>query len=296
VRRRVQIDGEWFLLLMLMGCKSWRCSVCGPKKQRQFCRDVARAAREHGLCRFLTLTLDPKKIGDADAFKLLRETWRKFRVYLKRKLGRSLGFIAILELQESGAPHLHVLVDEFIPHAWISETWERLGGGKIVDIRRVKNLDGMAWYLGKYLSKDGMLTLPYGLRRFTTSRGIKLRQPADDGEWQRCDSADEIAHWLRKRKLREEIRDRQGRLVGFKLDGGLDTLEQDGASESPLVDDAGKILWATEDMSELDAEEWDRNWGRDARGDDEDGSDLRPSVEQGTVDGGLLDSGPDEAA
>jgi hypothetical protein len=66
-----------------------------------------------------------------------------------------------------------VLLDRFIPQAWISNVWAALGGGKIVDIRRV-TIQRVARYLSKYLTKELLLSAPKGARRITCARSIKL--------------------------------------------------------------------------------------------------------------------------
>ena len=142
---------------------------------------ISVTARELGLKRFLTLTLDPEKLGEGeDLFWYIREVWRKFRVYLKRRLGRSVSFISVMEAHKLGRPHLHVLLDQYVEQRWISEAWDRLGGGRIVFIKRVDDLSGVGWYLGKYLTKDMRLVGGSGTRRYSTSRNIRL-MPARGG-------------------------------------------------------------------------------------------------------------------
>jgi hypothetical protein len=93
---------------------------------------------------------------------------------LARDNRRAIPYISILEFHESGLPHLHILLDRYIPQAWISESWAALGGGKVVWIKRVIDLHRISSYLSKYLTKNLILSAPWGTRRWTTSRGIKL--------------------------------------------------------------------------------------------------------------------------
>jgi hypothetical protein len=142
---------------------------------------------QHGLRRFLTLTLDPKKMNEGWSTKekitFLYHVWRKMRVYLQRKLGKSLVFIAVVELQTNGNPHLHLLVGSYIPKKWISASWEALGGGwstriTYADVHRV------AAYLSKYLTDESACDLPPGTRRFSTSRGLALfERTKAEGAW-----------------------------------------------------------------------------------------------------------------
>src|SRR5262249_421753 len=85
----------------------------------------------------------------------------------------SISFITITELQTSGYAHLHVLIDRFIPQAWISQAWQAIGGGKIVFITQV-DIHRVAAYLSKYLTKDFLLADRARQRRYTTSRDIRL--------------------------------------------------------------------------------------------------------------------------
>jgi hypothetical protein len=140
------------------------------------------AEQEH-LTRFLTLTLDPKKI-QGNSVSYLRGVFNKFRLYLRRKFGSPVKYIAVLEFQQSGIAHLHVLVDRFIPQSWISESWSALGGGNIVDIRYV-DVHRIARYVSKYLTKELLLSAPKRSRRVTTSRSLHLLPKKDsNGSWE----------------------------------------------------------------------------------------------------------------
>jgi hypothetical protein len=176
-------------------CKTWRCPECGPKKTRRVQKAIAQWAAELGLTRFLTLTLNPSACTREESVKYIRKVWSKFRVYLGRRYGNSITFIAVVELHPGSGPahgyaHLHILVDRFIPQRWISATWERLGGGRVVDIKYgdVRRLPG---YVAKYLTKEMLLAdRPKRQRRYSTSRNIKLLSRASSGSsetWTRLD-------------------------------------------------------------------------------------------------------------
>jgi hypothetical protein len=165
-----------------LNCRCWDCSYCGPKRAARYKYAIRDAATELRLTRFLTLTLDPKKVT-GDPVVYLRECWNKFRVYLRRGYGESPKFIAVLEFQKEkpgnpGLPHLHILTDRFIHQEWIKRTWQKIGGGMHVDIRLV-DLHRVANYLSKYLTKDLLLSAPKRTRRVTTSRGICLNKKTE---------------------------------------------------------------------------------------------------------------------
>jgi hypothetical protein len=105
--------------------------------------------------------------------RYLRTVFNKFREYLRRKYGVPPDYICVREFTRRGIPHLHVLFDRYIEHAWISKTWDSIGGGRIVFIEQV-TVRHVARYLSKYLTKELLLSAPKGTRRITTSRTIKL--------------------------------------------------------------------------------------------------------------------------
>lgn len=69
-------------------------------------------ARCHNdIATLLTLTVDPKRTtGNTSALELLRESWGKLRSRLKYQLGESVSMTKVLEWQENGMPHFHVVL------------------------------------------------------------------------------------------------------------------------------------------------------------------------------------------
>jgi hypothetical protein len=154
---------------------------------------IAKLATQEGLTRLMTLTLDPAKIGDPRAsLPYLRDCWRKMRVSLSRHNGgESIKFLAVVELQpKSGRPHLHVLVNSYLWHGWVSKAWSAVGGGPVVDIRSV-DLHRVAAYVSKYVTKDSLADIPDGVRRFTASKGLVL--------WPKKGNAGTEKPWLTRR-------------------------------------------------------------------------------------------------
>jgi hypothetical protein len=147
--RGIALDGRSEKLIRL-DCKRWICAYCGPRKAWVYKQRIRELAEKYGLTRFVTLTLDPGKV-EGDAVRYLRKVFNKWRVSLLRKFKCAVTYIAILEFHKSGIPHLHILIDRFIPQTWISSSWSILGGGGIVDIRHV-DIHRIAHYLAKYLT------------------------------------------------------------------------------------------------------------------------------------------------
>ncbi|MEM3859173.1 MAG: hypothetical protein QW478_07160, partial [Candidatus Micrarchaeaceae archaeon] len=71
-----------------------------------------------------------------------------------------IGAVRVVETQESGNPHLHVLLlgqINFIPAEWLRELWEKhYGLGTFVNVKQIENTKGAIRYLLKYLVKNLM--------------------------------------------------------------------------------------------------------------------------------------------
>lgn len=150
---------------------------------------IAEIATKHKLQRMATLTLQPSKISERDRARTdryIRECWRKMRVSLARRYGKSLDFVGVLEFHKSGVAHLHVLLGRYIEQGWLSDAWEAVGGGRIVDIRFV-DVHRVSGYLSVYLAGDKvehtLELLPLRARIFTTSRSIVLWGRKEPSGW-----------------------------------------------------------------------------------------------------------------
>ena len=166
-----------------IGCKCWGCSGCGPRRAAKYTIRIRQAAERLKLRTLLTLTLDPAKLRGEESTKFINEVFADFRVYLRRKLGHAPQYIRVLEYQKNGNAHLHILLNCYLDQKWISETWSLLGGGRIVDIRRI-DMHRVSRYLSKYLTKEMLMCAPKRARRVTTSKGIRLNEKKpSDFEW-----------------------------------------------------------------------------------------------------------------
>jgi len=200
-----------------LGCKRWSCPQCGPRKARRLRQAITKQAVEKDLTRLVTLTLNPSVCTSDESVAYIRGCWNKFRIYLKRRYKTSISFISILELQKTGYAHLHILVDRYIPQAWLSDAWQAVGGGRIVDIRQV-DLHRVAFYLSKYLTKDLEETkLKRGARRYTTSRDIVLFVRQTSGKWALIKAPLEFLYALVRGITDSEKYDKQGVLEWFEV-------------------------------------------------------------------------------
>jgi hypothetical protein len=196
-------------------CKSWTCPSCGPKKARRLRKAIIETAMAKNLYRFMTLTLDPSTCTPEESIRYIRACWNKFRTYLRRRYGSKIVFITVLELQQSGYAHLHVLVDRFISQAWISDAWQALGGGRIVDIRFI-DVHRVSAYLSKYLTKELLLGgFKKGQRRYTTSQGLTLLKRMPSGGWAVIKAPLDLVLYHVKEAVIQEYCDADGALLSF---------------------------------------------------------------------------------
>jgi len=124
------------------------------------------------LRRFLTLTVDPQAAPEGERHRYLTERFNALRTELSDRYD-GLSYVWFREEQESGNPHLHLLVDRFLPQDELSHLADRVGLGRVVDIRRVSARNA-AKYATKYLTKGAMADLPKGIRRYGSSADIDL--------------------------------------------------------------------------------------------------------------------------
>lgn len=170
-------------------CGSWDCYCCGYRMRQNLVEEIERISSERPeMSRLLTLTLDPDRApsDQGEQHRYITERWNALRTRLKREIGE-FSYIWVREEQDSGLPHLHAIVSRYLPHEIVSNAWAELGGGEIVDIRKIDRADKAAHYVGKYLTKNALTGLPDNIQRYNSSSDITLnvRQSGseDDTDW-----------------------------------------------------------------------------------------------------------------
>jgi len=167
-------------------CNSWDCYCCAHRMRCNLVEELDRLIEERPeMRRLLTLTLDPETapIGQDEQHRYLTERFNALRTEIKDRYPE-MSYIWIREEGDGGNPHLHLLVDRYLPQSMLSETAQRVGLGHVVDIRRV-NARNAARYLTKYLTKGALHDLPEGARRYGSSADIHLAVRGPPGESER---------------------------------------------------------------------------------------------------------------
>ena len=156
-------------------CNSWDCYCCAHRMRCNLVEELDRLVEERPeMRRLLTLTLDPEiaPSGQEEQHRYLTERFNALRTEIKDRYP-GMSYVWIREEGDGGNPHLHLLVDRYLPQALLSKTARRVGLGHVVDIRRV-NARNAARYLTKYLTKGALHDLPDGARRYGSSADISL--------------------------------------------------------------------------------------------------------------------------
>lgn len=164
-------------------CKSWKCYCCAHWMRMNLIEDLERLVDERPeLRRFLTLTLNPDRAParQEDQHEYLTDRFNALRTEINDRYP-GLSYVWVREEGESGNPHLHLIVDRYLPQDELSALSRRVGLGEVVDIRRV-NARNMAKYLTKYLTKGSMASLPKGSRRYGSSQDIDLSVRGGGGD------------------------------------------------------------------------------------------------------------------
>jgi hypothetical protein len=137
--------------LIPVNCKSWSCPRCARMKTRQF---VERCKLGFAGCRvrFGTLTFDTAHFSLDLAWRSQSALFAKL-VRVARKRFAFTRYVKIVEAHKSGYPHLHFLIDCYVPVYWLSSVWEDIGAGKIVYMEEIPT-DTAARYVTKYMAKN----------------------------------------------------------------------------------------------------------------------------------------------
>lgn len=186
------MDGGDFVV-MPVGCKSWFCSKCAVGKGIALRSRLRERLDGTGDWVMLTFTVDQELFEDAqEAFEYLRTNRCVARTMrdLRNESHVGADWFAVIEFQENGWPHYHVMVQsEFVPIDRVRKIWGRLSpreeygrvgmGSVFYSKPEFADADHAACYLTKYLIKEPKTGFPEWvlnhkgrIRRYATSHGF----------------------------------------------------------------------------------------------------------------------------
>lgn len=138
-------------------------------KQRSLIRSKMRLRRlinanGSDLDKFVTLTF-ARNITSVDGAN------REFKNFIKRlkyNLDKELKYIAVIQFQERGSIHYHILFNcDYIPHSKLEDIW----GNGFVKINQINGVDNVGAYVVKYM-KSELENIPKGKKRYFHSRNL----------------------------------------------------------------------------------------------------------------------------
>lgn len=171
-------------------CGSWDCECCGHRLRMSLIEEIERITKERPeMRRFLTLTVDASApVGRENQHEYITDRWNALRTELRDRY-EDLSFLWVRhEGDERDRPHLHLLVDRYLPQSELSMLSKRVGLGEVVDIRRV-NARNAAHYISAYLGRGALSHLPDGARRYGSSADVDLDPRNTSGD-------DEESPWM----------------------------------------------------------------------------------------------------
>lgn len=157
------------------------------KRRFQAVIDTANCNFNTQYCKFLTLTY-AENMTDLDR---AQEDLNRFLTRVRRKYGK-VGYLWVVEFQQRGAVHFHILLDikPKIPIGWLTKAW----GHGFIKINAIDHVDNIGAYIGKYMIKleDDRLA---GRRAYGMARGMK-KPEIITGK-----TAEDIANWAEREKI-----------------------------------------------------------------------------------------------
>lgn len=133
---------------------------------------------------FMTLTAAPELHGQPEkSVAVFQEIWKRLYDLLRRYVGEKISYVYMYEAHKSGTYHMHALLsvglfydqwqiayvwknplDRHPLQRWLKDLLPKLGGGFIVDIRRVHSRYGLS---------DGVSAVLYSIKYFAKAKDWK---------------------------------------------------------------------------------------------------------------------------
>lgn len=125
-------------------------------------RQVLANFNEHS--KFITLTFK----DNVTDVQIANKEFKKFIQRMRRRYS-SFKYLAVIEFQERGAVHYHMMSDlPYIPNKQLNEIWRN----GFVRINDIKHVDNVGAYMVKYMLKDVNDDRLKGNKAYLSSRGL----------------------------------------------------------------------------------------------------------------------------
>lgn len=138
-------------------------------RAKRYVRQIANANPQ--LNKFLTLTFAENQTDIKQARYEFEKFIKRLQTYSKKKFGKSyqIKYICVIEFQERGAVHFHLLCNlPYIAAEQLAEIW----GNGFIKIERIDEIDNVGAYITKYMTKDNIDERLKGKKCYTMSKGL----------------------------------------------------------------------------------------------------------------------------
>lgn len=188
-------EGRKTFRRVYLPCGSWACEVCAQKKKRKLYKLIKNSCPKSDFY-LLTLTLRQNDCTLLENWHRLSKCWNTLLSRLRRREPK-LKYFRVVELQKNGMPHIHALINLFLPEKDIQAIWQEItGDSHIARFERIKY--SSAGYILKYFAKT-VIDIKYireatGKRTklFVASRFLLVREqkPSEWALWAWCSTID----------------------------------------------------------------------------------------------------------
>jgi len=113
-------------------CKSNYCPQCRPRNLIQT-RKMLYNTLATERWRLVTLTLPDHSANVLETLCKLKKQFNLFTKRLRRAYPE-IKFVRAIEVHQSGFPHIHLIINRYVPKGFLSKAWHDIGGG-YTDIR-----------------------------------------------------------------------------------------------------------------------------------------------------------------
>jgi hypothetical protein len=124
------ISNEMIFKRVYITCQSYSCPACRKQRRRKLYKLIKKACPKDKFS-MLTLTLrendDPLSIN----WKRLSKCWDILLKRMKRA-APNIQYFRCVELQENGMPHIHALINFYMPKWLIHAIWKRITGDSFI--------------------------------------------------------------------------------------------------------------------------------------------------------------------
>lgn len=131
ILQRQSLLGEEYMVTPHQ-CKSNYCPEC--RQRNLMCiRKMLYNTLASERWRLVTLTLPNHTITPLEGLCCIKKQFNNFTHRIRRKYP-DIKFVRSIEIHQSGFPHIHLIVNQYVPKGFLSKAWHECGGG-YTDIR-----------------------------------------------------------------------------------------------------------------------------------------------------------------